>query len=167
MSLLNISALAKRINLDFSDVVDEGISFSRVGADIQLEDQQLSFNKNLLINSTSSTYELGGTVDLREGTLKNEMIVTLPVSESLPWYAAYVAIANPLAGIGVAIGERILRKPIQRMSSAKFTVDGRIDDPEVKFLTLWGESIDAMPDAGERLSPDLLDPRKSAKDETQ
>jgi hypothetical protein len=53
------------------------------------------------------------------------------------------------------------------MSSAKFTVDGRIDDPEVKFLTLWGESIDAMPDAGERLSPDLLDPRKSAKDETQ
>jgi uncharacterized protein YhdP len=106
-------------------------------------------------------------VDLREGTLKNEMIVTLPVSESLPWYAAYVAIANPLAGIGVAIGERILRKPIQRMSSAKFTVDGRIDDPEVKFLTLWGESIDAMPDAGERLSPHLLDPRKSAKDETQ
>ena len=167
VSLLNISALAKRINLDFSDVVDEGISFSRVGADIQLEDQQLSFNKNLLVNSTSSTYELGGTVDLREGTLKNEMIVTLPVSESLPWYAAYVAIANPLAGIGVAIGERILRKPIQRMSSAKFTVDGRIDDPEVKFLTLWGESIDAMPDAGERLSPDLLDPRKSAKDETQ
>jgi uncharacterized protein YhdP len=167
VSLLNISALAKRINLDFSDVVDEGISFSRVGADIQLEDQQLSFNRNLLVNSTSSTYELGGTVDLREGTLKNEMIVTLPVSESLPWYAAYVAIANPLAGIGVAIGERILRKPIQRMSSAKFTVDGRIDDPEVKFLTLWGESIDAMPDAGERLSPDLLDPRKSAKDETQ
>jgi hypothetical protein len=46
-------------------------------------------------------------------------------------------------------------------------VDGRIDNPEVKFLTLWGESIDAMPDAGERLSPHLLDPRKSAKDETQ
>ena len=68
-----------------------------------------------------------------------------------------MALANPLAGIGVAIGERILRKPIQRMSSAKFSVAGRIDDPEVKFLTLWGQSIDATPEAGKRLSPDLLE----------
>ena len=156
VSLLNVSALAKRISLDFSDVVDEGVSFSRMAAEIQLEDKQLSFNKNLIVKSTSSTYELGGTVDFRQGTLDNEMIVTLPVSDNLPWYAAYVALANPLAGIGVAIGERILRKPIQRMSSAKFSVAGRIDDPEVKFLTLWGQSIAPMPEAGERLSPDLL-----------
>ena len=157
VSLLNVSALAKRISLDFSDVVDEGVSFSRMAAEIQLEDKQLSFNKNLIVKSTSSTYELGGSIDFRQGTLDNEMIVTLPVSENLPWYAAYVALANPLAGIGVAIGERILRKPIQRMSSAKFSVAGRIDDPEVKFLTLWGQSIDATPEAGKRLSPDLLE----------
>ena len=156
VSLFNVSALAKRISLDFSDVVDEGISFSRLGAEIQMEDEQLSFNKNLIIKSTSSTYELGGVVDFRQGTLKNEMIVTLPVSDSLPWYAAYVALANPLAGIGVAVGERILRKPIRRMSSAKFSVAGSIEDPEVKFLTLWGQPIDAMPQAGERLSPNLL-----------
>ena len=165
VSLFNVSALAKRISLDFSDVIDEGISFSRLAAEIQMEDKQLSFNKNLVVKSTSSTYELGGVVDLRKGTLENEMIVTLPVSDSLPWYAAYVALANPLAGIGVAVGERILRKPIQRMSSAKFSVSGSIEDPDVKFLTLWGQSIDAMPEAGERLSPDLLGQgdKKSAK----
>ena len=167
VSLFNVSALAKRISLDFSDVVDEGISFSRLAAEIQMEDKQLSFNKNLIVKSTSSTYELGGAVDFRKGTLENEMIVTLPVSDSLPWYAAYVAIANPLAGIGVAVGERILRKPIQRMSSAKFSVAGSIDDPEVKFLTLWGQSIDAMPEAGERLSPDLLGQGNKDPAETQ
>ncbi len=156
VSLFNVSALAKRISLDFSDVVDDGISFSRLGAEIQMEGKQLTFNKNLIIKSTSSTYELGGVVDFRQGTLNNEMIVTLPVSDNLPWYAAYVAIANPLAGISVAVGELILRKPIQRMSSAKFSVAGSIDNPEVRFLTLWGQSIEAMPEAGERLSPDLL-----------
>jgi len=164
VSLLNVSALTKRINLDFSDVVDEGISFSRMAAEIQLENKQLSFNKNLIVKSTSSTYELGGMVDFAQGTLNNEMIVTLPVSDNLPWYAAYVALANPLAGIGVAIGERILRKPIQRMSSAKFSVAGSIDDPEVKFLTLWGQSIDAVPEAGERLSPDLFEKAANVKD---
>ena len=164
ISLFNVSALAKRISLDFSDVVDDGISFSRLGAEIQMENEQLSFNNNLIIKSTSSTYELGGSVDFRNGTLKNEMIVTLPVSDSLPWYAAYVALANPLAGIGVAVGELLLRKPIRRMSSAKFSVAGNIVDPEVKFLTLWGQSIDAIPPAGERLSPDLLHQKESLAD---
>lgn len=157
VSLLNISALTKRINLDFSDIVGEGISFDRVGAEIKLENQILSFNKNLIVESTSSTYELGGTVDFRRGSLNNEMIVTLPVSESLPWYAAFLALANPLAGLGVALGEQILRKPIQRMSSAKFSVTGSIDDPDVRFLTLWGESIEANPAAIENSSADLAE----------
>jgi hypothetical protein len=50
------------------------------------------------------------------------------------------------------------------MSSAKFSVAGNIVDPEVKFLTLWGQSIDAIPPAGERLSPDLLHQRGSLAD---
>jgi hypothetical protein len=50
------------------------------------------------------------------------------------------------------------------MSSAKFSVAGSIDDPEVKFLTLWGQSIDAVPEAGERLSPDLFEKAANVKD---
>ena len=84
------------------------------------------------------------------------MIVTLPVGDSLPWYAAYLAIANPIAGLGVAVGERVFRKPIERMSSAKFLISGSLDDPEVTFTELFNKDIKEAEVAGERLSPNLL-----------
>lgn len=162
VSLLNITALTKRMAFDFSDVVGEGIRFEEAFGDVQLEDQKLSFTKNLVIESTSSRYEFGGEVDLGGNTLDGEMIVTLPVSDSLPWYAAYLALANPLAGLGLAVGERVFRKPIEQMSSAKFVVSGALDDPEVTFTELFNKDIKEVDVAGERLSPDLL---KDQRDE--
>ena len=156
LSLLNITALTKRISFDFSDVVGEGVSFEEAFGDVQIEGQKLSFTKNLIIKSTSSRYEFGGEVDLSGNALDAEMIVTLPVSDSLPWYAAYLAFANPIAGLGVAVGERVFRKPIERMSSAKFVVSGSLDDPEVTFTELFNRDIKEADVAGERLSPDLL-----------
>jgi uncharacterized protein YhdP len=156
VSLLNITALTKRISLDFSDVVGEGISFEQAAGTIQLEDRKLTFTENLVIESTSSRYELGGMADLRNDRLDAQMIVTLPVSDSLPWYAAYLALANPVAGIGLAVGERVFRKPIERMSSAKFAVSGELSNPNVVFIDLFNQDI-AVADAGdERLSPNLL-----------
>ncbi len=156
VSLFNITALTKRISLDFSDVVGDGISFEEAYAGIQLEDQTMRFTKNLIIKSTSSRYELGGEVDLRRNLLDAQMIVTLPVSDSLPWYAAYLAFVNPLAGIGVAVGERVFRKPIERMSSAKFSITGTLEEPDVVFTELFNQDIEVTDSAGERLSPDLL-----------
>ena len=156
LSLLNITALTKRISFDFSDVVGEGISFEEVFGDVQIEGQKLSFTKNLIIKSTSSRYEFGGEVDLSGKALDAEMIVTLPVGDSLPWYAAYLAFANPIAGLSVAVGERVFRKPIERMSSAKFVVSGTLDDPKVTFTELFNKDIKEADAAGERLSPDLL-----------
>lgn len=165
VSLFNITALTKRISLDFSDVVGGGISYEEVYGDVQIEDQTLSFTKNLIIKSTSSRFELGGLVDLRSSELDAQMVVTLPVSDSLPWYAAYLAFVNPLAGLGVALGERVFRKPIERMSSAKFEVSGSLDDPQVVFSELFNQDIEETDSAGERLSPDLLKAPASQTDD--
>ncbi len=143
MSLLNFSNIAKRINFDFSDVTGEGITFNKIEANVEMDEGQLDIVERMVIDSTSSNFEVGGSVDLRNGTLDNEMIVTLPVSNSLPWYGVYLALANPLAGIGVLVGERVLRKPIQQFSTAKFTVRGTLEEPEVDFVRLFDRSMRA------------------------
>ena len=74
------------------------------------------------------------------GRLDNEMIVTLPVSKSLPWYAAYVALANPLAGVGLLVGERVLRRPLEQFSSARYRIGGTLENPEVKFVSVFDVS---------------------------
>ena len=141
LSLLNFSNVVKRISLDFSDVTGSGVEFDRIKAPVRLQSGQLSFREPMTVRSSASNFQVGGLVDLASGTLDNEMIVTLPVSDSLPWYGVYLALANPLAGLGVVIGERVLRRPIQAFSSAKYRVTGTLDEPQLKFVGIWDQSM--------------------------
>ena len=136
-SLLNFTAIAKRMSLNFADVFGRGVSFDSLDTAFSLNDGQLRFVEPLAVEGTGSAFRVSGRVDLKEKRLDNEMIVTLPVSRSLPWYAAYVALANPLAGIAVLAGERVLRKPLEQFSSAKYRIGGTLDDPEVKFVSVF------------------------------
>ena len=141
LSLVNFSKAAKRFSFDFSDVVGDGISFDTLSARVALQDGQLSFIERMRLKGSSGAYQIGGQIDLNKGVLDNEMIVTLPVSNSLPWYGFYLALANPLAGLGVLVGERVLRKPIEQFSSAKFSVKGTLAEPEINFVSLWDQSL--------------------------
>ena len=63
--------------------------------------------------------------------------MTLPVSDSLPWYAAYIAIANPAAGVGVVLGRRIFGAQIENLSSGKYHISGTLNDPQVEFVSIF------------------------------
>ena len=78
-------------------MVGDGISFEETYADVQLEDQTMRFTKNLIIKSTSR-YELGGEVDLRSNLLDAQMIVTLPVSDSLRLVRRILGFRESLGG---------------------------------------------------------------------
>ncbi|MEM7078652.1 MAG: AsmA-like C-terminal region-containing protein [Pseudomonadota bacterium] len=147
LSLINFSKITKRMSFDFSDVVGDGLAFNEVDAKLRLQAGRMSFTEPMLVDSASSIFQVGGTVDLHSGVLDNEMIVTLPVSANLPWYGVYLALANPLAGLGVIVGGRMLRKPIQQFSSAKFAVGGTLEQPEVNFVALFDQSVKSV--AGE------------------
>lgn len=136
-SLVNFSKIARRLNFDFSDVVGEGVSFDSVTATTEFDEGTMKFLEPMTVEGSGSSFRIAGQVDLVDGTLDNEMIVTLPVTKGLPWYAAYVALANPLAGLGVLVGERMLRKPLEQFSSAKYEIRGTLDDPELKFVSVW------------------------------
>ncbi len=142
VSLVNFGTLFKRLNLDFSDVVGEGISFDTITGAVEFEEGLITFVEPMVIDGSGSSFKIAGQVDLNAGTLDNEVIVTLPVTRSLPWYAAYIALASPLTAIGVLVGERVLRKPIEQFSSAKYHLTGPIEDPDLSFLNVWDTSVD-------------------------
>ena len=68
----------------------------------------------------------------------------MPLTKGLPWYAAYVALANPLAGLGVLVGERVLRKPLEQFSSAKYEVSGSLNDPELKLIGIFNNKLNKV-----------------------
>lgn len=149
LSLLNFNAIARRLNLDFRDVFGRGISFEEINARAALDHGQMTLLKPMEVDGTGSRFVLSGDVDLRTGLLDNELVVTLPLTKGLPWYAAYVALANPLAGIGVLLGERVLRKPLEQFSSAKYEVSGTLEEPEVKLVGIFSNKVTAPSAAGD------------------
>jgi uncharacterized protein (TIGR02099 family) len=159
-SLLNFTAIAKRVSLNFSDVFGRGVSFDELDARFSLDEGLLEFLEPMEVDGTGSEFRVTGTVDMAQRRLDNEMIVTLPVTKSLPWYAAYVALANPLAGLGVLVGERVLRKPLEQFSSARYRISGTLDDPEVKFVSVFDvtpatrdSAPEGAPDEGPETDP--------------
>ncbi len=151
MSLVNFWTIAKRLNLDFSDVFGEGIGFDEVRMQLALDDGLVRFEEPASIAGTGSSFRINGTVDLDTGELDNEMIVTLPLHQSLPWYAAFIALANPAGAVGVLVGGQLLREPLNRLTSGKYRIGGTYDEPEVDFVSIFAEDIEgtAAPEAAE------------------
>ena len=141
-SLLNINTIFKRMNFDFKDVTGAGVSFDTLKANTQLDAGTLSFLEPAKMKGSGSDFKMGGSINLIDGIMNdNEMIVTLPVSNSLPWYAVYVSLANPMAGLAVLAGQQALRKPIKQLSSAKYQISGSWDDPQVKLVGIWNDRM--------------------------
>ena len=147
-SLLNINTIFKRMNFDFKDVTGEGVSFDTLKADTKLTAGTLEFVEPAKMKGSGSDFKMGGSINLIDGIMNdNEMIVTLPVSDSLPWYAVYVSLANPVAGLAVLAGQQALKKPIKQLSTAKYQISGSWDDPDVKFVGIWNDKMQAYQQA--------------------
>ena len=131
MSLINFSTIVKRISLDFTDVFGRGVSFDRALANLAVTDGRARFDGPAKITGTGLRFDIDGTVDFASGELDYAMVVTPALDASLPWYAAILAMSNPLAAAGVLAGQQVLKDPIRRLVSFDVVVGGTYDDPEV------------------------------------
>ena len=148
LTLLDFSKVAQRLKLDFSDVFGRGIGFERIRASTSLERGVLHFEEPLEIQGPSSEFRIYGTVDFHDGALDNEMVVTLPLSSSLPWYAFWLASTNPATAAGVLLGREVFKRQIEALSSARYRVTGTLEEPKPSFVGIFtGELSEATPEA--------------------
>lgn len=147
LSLLNFNTVLKRMSFNFKDVVAKGTSFDTIKANTRFDDGLLTFLEPAKVKGSGSDFKIGGSVNLVDGIMNdNEMIVTLPVSDSLPWYAVYISLANPAAAVAVLAGQQVLKKQIKQMSSAKYQISGSWDDPDVKLVGIWNDDVQDFDD---------------------
>jgi uncharacterized protein (TIGR02099 family) len=154
LGIFDFASLARRFRFDFSDVVDDGFTFSKINGAASLDNGLIRVIDPIVIEGASSKFKLGGQVDLNTNMLDNDMIVTLPVSRNLPWYAAYSAIATgPLVGVSVFIAQKVFEDQIDQMSSAKYKITGTVDEPVIKFVSIFSDSVRESPADEEKKPP--------------
>lgn len=142
LGIFDFAQIARRFRFDFSDVVQKGWSFNEVKGGLNFDSGKITILEPIEIEGSSSNFTIGGVVDFETGELNNDMIVTLPVSRNLPWYAAYSAIVTgPLIGAGVMLVQKVLGAQIDLLSSAKYHVSGTIEEPKIEFVSFFNDSI--------------------------
>jgi len=156
LGIFDFASLARRFRFDFSDIVDEGFSFNEVSGATRIRAGDIKIIDPIEVKGSSGSFRVGGQVSLVTQQLDSDMIVTLPLSQNLPWYAAYSAIATgPLVGAGVWVAQKVFEKQIDQLSSAKYKVSGTVEEPVIEFVSIFSDSVRDMSE------PDSIEETKS------
>lgn len=145
LSLINFSAITKRMGFNFKDVLGEGVSFESLTADLSVDNGVVQFLEPMEIIGTGSHFFITGTVDMDSTDLDLRLVVTLPLHRSLPWYAAYLALATPTSAVGVLgvlVGEQIFGDQLEQLTSGLYHVRGTYEDPEVVFEGIFTNDME-------------------------
>jgi uncharacterized protein (TIGR02099 family) len=135
MSLLNFDTLARRMQLDFSDLYKSGLAYDEIKGKVRFNQGTLLFEEPLLVRTASSRLQMAGTINLRDETINTRLVATLPVAGNLTFFAA-LATGLPAAA-GVYLVSKLFKKQVDQATSISYTITGGWDDPVMSFDRLF------------------------------
>jgi len=84
------------------------------------------------MNGAAAKVAIKGQVDLIEERQALTVRVTPVIGESISLGAALLV--NPAIGVGMLIGQKALRDPLDRMLSQEYSVRGSWSDPKIEAM---------------------------------
>lgn len=130
--ILNLNTLARRLSLNFSDLVEKGVAFDRLSADYVLTNGVAQSQKPLELSGPSANVELSGSLDIANQTLDSRMEVVLPVTGNLP-IAAILLGAPQIAG-AVFLIDKLMGDKLEKVSTLSYELSGPWGEPSIKSL---------------------------------
>jgi uncharacterized protein (TIGR02099 family) len=130
--LLSISALPRRLALDFRDVFNRGLVFDEITADFVIVDGN-AYTDNLKLTGPVAEVGLIGRTGLRDRDYRQQAVVTAEPGKVLPTVGALLA--GPQVAAALLIFTRIFKKPLGGIGRASYCVTGGWGDPMVERLT--------------------------------
>ena len=139
LSLFNFDTWARRLRLDFSDLVQSGLTFDRVHGEVYFEgDGELLIAVPIQVEGPTSELQMAGRVNLAREDLNLTLVATLPVGNNLAFVAA---LAGGLpAAAGVYLISKVFKKQVDRVASVSYRISGEWSDPEVRFDRLFDDN---------------------------
>lgn len=141
LSLVSMQSLIKRLSLDFSDLVQKGVSFDRLTGN------------NTFVNGIASTVDtqmtgqhgtvlIDGSADLTNETIDYRILVLPDVNAGGASLA--LAIVNPAVGLGSFVAQMVLKEPLSRLFSVQYDIKGPIADPVIEKKTHQTKSVEEL-----------------------
>lgn len=131
VGLFNVQNLLRRLTLDFSDLVQPGLSFDRIAGEIAFQNGQ-AYTDNLTIEAPAARIRIEGRTNLKERDYDQRITVIPQLGGALPVAGALAG--GPAVGAAVFVAERLLQKGIERATQYRYALTGPWDRPVMRLL---------------------------------
>jgi uncharacterized protein (TIGR02099 family) len=130
--VLNFNSISRRLQLDFSDLYESGVVFDVLKTRLSIENGLATFEDPLWIDGPSAKFQSSGTVDFNTDQIDQKLVVTFPITSSLPLVAVLAGLAPQIAG-AIYVTEKLIGEELEQFTSASYTVSGTIENPKMKI----------------------------------
>ncbi len=138
LSLLNIKSIAKRLELDITDLVSEGFVYDTIDAQVSINNSMATIS-HFKLDSSSSTINLTGSSNIVKQTYHLEAKVLPAISDAVP-ITTYLA-GGGLSGMVVWLVDKILFKGklinniVDKVVEFKYKITGSWNKPIIENIS--------------------------------
>ena len=132
---MSVTAIPKRLSLDFNDLFGEGFSFDSILGTFDLANG-MATTENMTLKAPSATIEIAGPIDLVNQRYKQKVKIRPNVASALPFAGAVAG--GPIglaAGAAILLFDKvagtILGTEIVNLISYSYDLTGAWDDPQL------------------------------------
>lgn len=126
--LLNITALQRRLSLDFSDLLNKGLAFDSVSGSFDLDNGD-AYTNDFQISGPSATIDITGRTGLETEDFDQLVTVTPHLSAALP--VAGLIAGGPVGGAAMLLAQGLIGKEFDKASKLQYEVKGPWENPQM------------------------------------
>ncbi len=124
--LLSLTALPRRLSLDFSDLFGRGLAFDVIEGDFLLEEGD-AYTNNLILEGPTARIEIAGRIGLARRDYDQRVRVTPHLSGGLPLAGALLG--GPAVGAAILLFQKAVRDPLAGVARYEYRLRGSWEKP--------------------------------------
>ncbi len=142
VGLLSLSALPRRLSLDFSDVLIGGMEFDEVSGKYRIADGVLH-TRNTRMEGPAAKIKISGKTGIIDRDYDQRIRVIPNIRHTLP-ILGVVAVGTTV-GWGLLLLQNVFKKAIDDAVEIEYRVTGSWDDPNVELIKAVDENQQELP----------------------
>ncbi|MFK8017342.1 MAG: YhdP family protein [Gammaproteobacteria bacterium] len=153
--LISLTALPRRLSLDFRDIFNKGFAFDAIEGEFSLRDGN-AFTDNLTLRGPAAQVAVVGRAGIADRDYDQTASVFANFGSSLPIAGAIAG--GPAVGAALLIFTELFKDPLKQISRVDYGISGSWTDPQVARL-----GADGRPSAEPRSEPAApVEPQETA-----
>ena len=131
VGLFSLSALPRRLALDFSDVLFDGLEFDEIKGDLELRGASLHTRK-IKLDGPAAEVKIVGRTGMRDRDYDQKIYVVPKIRHALPVIGSIAA--GSTVGWALLLLQNLLKSPIDESLEIEYSMTGSWDDPVITAI---------------------------------